>query len=37
MGDDLFGTDGVRGRANRWPMDTETVLKLGMAAGSMFA
>src|SRR4029079_14280445 len=37
MADDLFGTDGVRGRANRWPMDTETVLKLGMAAGSMFA
>ena len=37
MTDDLFGTDGVRGRANRWPMDTETVLKLGMAAGSMFA
>src|ERR671910_1990712 len=37
MTDELFGTDGDRGRANRWPMDTETVLKLGMAAGSMFA
>ena len=37
MADDLFGQTGVRGRANRWPMDTETVLKLGMAAGSIFA
>jgi phosphoglucosamine mutase len=37
MADDLFGTDGVRGKANSWPMDTETVLKVGMAAGSMFA
>jgi len=28
----LFGTDGVRGRANEFPMDSETVLKLGRAA-----
>jgi phosphoglucosamine mutase len=28
----LFGTDGVRGRANVFPMDSETVLKLGRAA-----
>jgi phosphoglucosamine mutase len=37
MTDELFGTDGVRGKANSWPMDTETVLKVGMAAGSLFA
>jgi len=36
MAGDLFGTDGVRGQANSWPMDTETVLKVGMAAGSIF-
>jgi phosphoglucosamine mutase len=36
MKGELFGTDGVRGKANSWPMDTETVLKVGMAAGSMF-
>ena len=28
----LFGTDGVRGRANVPPMDSETVLRLGRAA-----
>ena len=28
----LFGTDGVRGRANIFPMDSETVLRLGRAA-----
>ena len=28
----LFGTDGIRGRVNRHPMDPETVLKVGMAA-----
>jgi phosphoglucosamine mutase len=32
-----FGTDGVRGTANRWPMDVETVLKTGLAAGSLFS
>src|SRR5688572_12097679 len=37
MTGELFGTDGVRGKANSWPMDTETVLKVGMAAGSIFA
>ena len=29
----LFGTDGVRGTANREPMTAETVLKLAMSAG----
>ena len=32
----LFGTDGVRGRANQHPMTAETALKLGMAAGRYF-
>ena len=31
----LFGTDGLRGRVNREPMTAETVLRLGMAAGSV--
>jgi phosphoglucosamine mutase len=32
----LFGTDGVRGRANSWPMTAELALKLGAAAGRFF-
>ena len=32
----LFGTDGVRGRANTWPMTAELALKLGAAAGRHF-
>lgn len=32
-----FGTDGVRGTANLWPMDVETVLKTGLAAGSLYS
>jgi phosphoglucosamine mutase len=32
----LFGTDGVRGRANSWPMTAEMALKLGAAAGRHF-
>ena len=28
----LFGTDGIRGRASRYPMDAETVMKVGRAA-----
>src|SRR5688500_11846576 len=28
-----FGTDGVRGQANRHPMTAETALRLGQAAG----
>ncbi|WP_413719687.1 phosphoglucosamine mutase [Silicimonas sp. MF1-12-2] len=32
----LFGTDGVRGRANTHPMTAETVLRLGAAAGRYF-
>jgi len=32
----LFGTDGVRGKANIYPMNAETALKLGKAAASVF-
>ena len=32
----LFGTDGVRGRANSHPMTAEMALKLGAAAGRFF-
>ena len=32
----LFGTDGVRGRANEEPMTADTALRLGMAAGARF-
>ncbi len=31
-----FGTDGIRGEANSWPMTAETALRVGMAAGSLF-
>ena len=36
MGERLFGTDGVRGRANTWPMTAGMALKLGQAAGRFF-
>ncbi|MDH3665488.1 MAG: phosphoglucosamine mutase [Paracoccaceae bacterium] len=32
----LFGTDGIRGRANDWPMTAEIAMRLGMAAGRYF-
>ena len=32
-----FGTDGIRGLANRSPMTSEIALKVGMAAGKIFA
>ena len=31
-----FGTDGIRGRANEFPMTVESALKIGMAAGQYF-
>ncbi|WP_068087149.1 phosphoglucosamine mutase [Polycladidibacter stylochi] len=31
-----FGTDGIRGKANSWPITPEVALKLGMAAGIVF-
>ena len=32
----LFGTDGIRGKSNVSPMDAETALRVGMAAGAYF-
>ncbi|SMY08659.1 phosphoglucosamine mutase [Flavimaricola marinus] len=32
----LFGTDGVRGTANMWPMTADMALKIGAAAGRYF-
>jgi phosphoglucosamine mutase len=32
----LFGTDGVRGQANSWPMTADLALRLGSAAGRYF-
>ncbi len=32
----LFGTDGIRGKANARPMTAETALRVGMAAGRTF-
>ncbi|GHC76697.1 phosphoglucosamine mutase [Limoniibacter endophyticus] len=31
-----FGTDGIRGRANKFPMTPEVAMKVGMAAGRTF-
>jgi phosphoglucosamine mutase len=31
-----FGTDGIRGQANRHPMTAEVALRVGLAAGKMF-
>src|SRR5215218_3828209 len=36
MSRSLFGTDGVRGRANSEPMTAETAMRIGMAAGLVF-
>src|ERR1700759_590379 len=32
----LFGTDGIRGRANTFPVTPEIAMKAGMAAGKIF-
>ncbi len=37
MAESLFGTDGVRGRVGREPITPQTVMKLGWAAGKVFA
>jgi phosphoglucosamine mutase len=36
MSRNLFGTDGIRGLANKFPMTPEIALKVGMAAGRIF-
>ncbi|WP_448586879.1 phosphoglucosamine mutase [Thermaurantiacus sp.] len=33
----LFGTDGIRGRANEWPMTAGLAMRLGQAAGCRFS
>ena len=37
MKESLFGTDGVRGRVGQEPISPQTVMKLGWAAGCVFA
>ena len=36
MKDTLFGTDGLRGQVNIYPMQPEIVIRLGLAAGQYF-
>jgi phosphoglucosamine mutase len=36
MGKRLFGTDGMRGKVNHFPMQPEIALRLGLAAGAYF-
>ncbi|MBN2310891.1 MAG: phosphoglucosamine mutase [Candidatus Hydrogenedentes bacterium] len=36
MTERLFGTDGIRGVANNWPMTAEMALRIGRAAGHIF-
>lgn len=36
MNERLFGTDGMRGQVNSWPMTVDTALRLGLAAGIKF-
>src|SRR5450755_2677499 len=31
-----FGTDGIRGQANKYPMTAEVALRVGLAAGKLF-
>ena len=32
----IFGTDGVRGKVNEWPMTAELVQKIAISAGSVY-
>ncbi|MDZ7759009.1 MAG: phosphoglucosamine mutase [Desulfovermiculus sp.] len=36
MDDNLFGTDGLRGQVNVFPMQPEVIIRLGLAAGQYF-
>jgi len=36
MRDKLFGTDGLRGRVNEYPMTPDVALRLGLAVGQLF-
>ena len=33
MSQRFFGTDGLRGRVNVWPLTADMALRLGLAAG----
>ena len=36
MSQRFFGTDGLRGRVNVWPLTADMALRLGLAAGTLF-
>ncbi len=36
MADRIFGTDGLRGKVNTYPLTAEMALRLGLAAGTVF-
>jgi phosphoglucosamine mutase len=36
MGKKIFGTDGIRGKANQYPIDPQTVLNIGIAVAHYF-
>lgn len=36
MSERLFGTDGMRGKVNHWPMTVDMALRLGLSAGIKF-
>ena len=33
MEGNIFGTDGIRGRTNTYPIDPETILKIALSTG----
>ena len=35
MNKNLFGTDGIRGRANKYPLTVDMISKIGMAIGTV--
>ena len=36
MARNFFGTDGIRGRTNEWPMTADIAMRVGQAAGKLF-
>ena len=33
MVENIFGTDGIRGKTNSYPIDAETILKIALSCG----
>ena len=33
MVENIFGTDGIRGKTNTYPIDAETILKIALSCG----